>query len=160
MMSPFRSSRLDAITLLAGDHPSPAPAFFHRAIFVQSRSGSATFIVPPGNGRVVARLRLTIFGPGHPRHMGRKAAACKQTRGELRTPNRHLPSMKGHVKNFSVTAGARLGACLGSGFAVVILMICAHSAQHNVQGSARAVLPGNRRCIDMLISLPVADDGR
>jgi len=115
MMSPFRSSRLDAITLLAGDHPSPAPAFFHRAIFVQSRSGSATFVVPPGNGRgMVARLRLTISGRGHACHMGRKVAACKHTRGELRTPNRHLPSMKGHVKNFSVTAGALVGACFGS----------------------------------------------
>src|SRR5689334_1003492 len=114
MMSPFRSSRLGAITLLVGDHPSPAPAFFHRTIFVQSRSGSATFVVPPGNGRVVPRLRLTIFGPGHPCHMGRKTAAFKQARGELRPPNRHLPSMKGHVKNFSVTAGALVGACFGS----------------------------------------------
>jgi hypothetical protein len=114
MMSTFRSSRLDAITLLAADHPS-APVFSHRAIFVQSRSGSATLVVPPGNGRsMVACVRSRIFGRKHPCHMGRKVAACKQASGELRPPNRHLPSMKGHVKNFSVTAGALVGARFGS----------------------------------------------
>ena len=46
--------------------------------------------------------------------MGRKVAACKQAQGELRPPNRHLPSMKRHVKNFSVTAGALVGARFGS----------------------------------------------
>src|ERR1043166_710481 len=78
--SPFRSSQLDAITLLIVHHPSPAPAFFHCTNFARGRSGSATLVVPPGNGRgMVARVRLTIFGRRHACHMGRNVAACKET---------------------------------------------------------------------------------
>src|ERR1700745_1459081 len=102
------------MTWLAADHP-PAPMFFHRAIFARGGSGSATLVVPPGNGRgMLARVRLRIFTRSHVCHMGRKVSVCKQAQGELRPPNRHFPSMKGHVKNFSVTARALVGACFGS----------------------------------------------
>jgi hypothetical protein len=61
------------------DHPSPTRAFFHCTNFARGGCGSATLVVPPGNGRsMVACVRLRIFGQGHCYHMGRKVAACKQ----------------------------------------------------------------------------------
>ena len=42
-----------------------------------------------------------------------------------------------------------------AGVAIMILIFCEHSAQNNVQGSARTTWSGKRCCIDMMISLPV-----